>query len=135
MLGLLIASGATRFAQRQTSAHRRTDLVPGYISFGDRCGRGVGCALVDEVVAWTEAQELASITLTTFRDVPWNGPYYEKLGFHVVSTLTPVLQALVDEQETWGLDPSLRVVVRRSLQDQSPLARSPTVRACPDGPV
>jgi ribosomal protein S18 acetylase RimI-like enzyme len=80
-----------------------------------RCG--VGRALVDEVVVWTEAQELTSITLTTFRDVPWNGPYYDKLGFHVVSMLTPALQALVDEQATWGLEPSLRVVMRRSLPD------------------
>jgi hypothetical protein len=63
---------------------------------------------------------MASITLTTFRDVPWNGPYYEKLGFDVVSTLTPALQALVDEQATWGLEPSLRVVMRRSLLDPTP---------------
>jgi len=84
------------------------------------CGRrGVGRALVDTVVAWTVAQGLPSITLTTFRDVPWNAPYYEKLGFHVVSTLTPALQALVDEQATWGLDPSLRVVMRRPLVDQT----------------
>jgi ribosomal protein S18 acetylase RimI-like enzyme len=79
--------------------------------------RGVGRALVDEVVAWTVAQELPSITLTTFRDVPWNCPYYEKLGFHVVSTLTPALQSLLDEHAAWGLDPSLRVVMRRSLLD------------------
>ena len=45
--------------------------------------RGVGRALVDEVVAWVLAQRLVSITLTTFRDVPWNGPYYEKLGFRI----------------------------------------------------
>ena len=77
--------------------------------------RGVGRALVDEVVAWTVAKGLPSITLTTFGDVPWNGPYYEKLGFHVVSPLSPALQALVDEQATWGLDPTLRVVMRRSL--------------------
>jgi GNAT superfamily N-acetyltransferase len=81
--------------------------------------RGVGRALVDEVVAWTVGMQLGSITLTTFRDVPWNGPYYEKLGFHVVSTLTPALQALVDEQATWGLEPSLRVVMRRSLLGQT----------------
>jgi hypothetical protein len=68
---------------------------------------------------WAGAQELSSITLTTFRDVPWNGPYYEKLGFHVVSTLTPALQALVNEQATWGLEPSLRVVMRRSLLDEA----------------
>ncbi len=80
--------------------------------------RGVGRALVDEVVAWALAQGLTSITLTTFRDVPWNAPYYEKLGFRVVPTLTPALQAMVDEQATWGLDPSLRVVMRRSLVDR-----------------
>ncbi len=77
--------------------------------------RGVGRALVDEVVAWTVAKRLPSITLTTFGDVPWNGPYYEKLGFHVVSPLSPALQALIDEQATWGLDPTLRVVMRRAL--------------------
>jgi ribosomal protein S18 acetylase RimI-like enzyme len=86
----------------------------------DHGRRGVGRALVDEVVAWTEAQGLASITLTTFRDVPWNAPYYEKLGFRVVSPLTPALKALVIEQATWGLDPSLRVVMRRSLSAQTP---------------
>jgi len=79
--------------------------------------RGVGRALVDAVVEWTAAQQLPSITLTTFRDVPWNCPYYEKLGFEVVSTLTPALQHLIDEQATWGLEPELRVVMRRSLRD------------------
>jgi ribosomal protein S18 acetylase RimI-like enzyme len=82
--------------------------------------RGVGRALVDEVVAWTRARNLTSITLTTFRDVPWNAPYYRKLGFHVVSALSPALRALIDEQATWGLEPSLRVVMRRSLGDQGP---------------
>jgi hypothetical protein len=31
--------------------------------------------------------------------------------------LTPALHALIDEQATWGLEPSLRVVMRRSLVD------------------
>lgn len=77
--------------------------------------RGVGRALVDEVVSWTAARQLTSITLTTFRDVPWNGPYYEKFGFRVVTSLTPTLQALVDKQAVLGLVPSLRVVMRRPL--------------------
>jgi ribosomal protein S18 acetylase RimI-like enzyme len=81
----------------------------------DHGRRGIGRALVDEVVAWTRARGLPSITLTTFRDVPWNAPYYERLGFHVVDPLTPALQALVDQQATWGLEPSLRVVMRRAV--------------------
>ena len=78
--------------------------------------RGVGRALVERAIAWTVSRGLPSITLTTFRDVPWNAPYYETLGFHVVETLTPALQALIEEQATWGLDPSLRVVMRRTLR-------------------
>jgi ribosomal protein S18 acetylase RimI-like enzyme len=76
--------------------------------------RGLGRALVDEVVSWTAAQGLPSVTLTTFRDVPWNGPYYEKLGFHVVTTPSPALLAVLEMGATWGLEPSLRVVMRRA---------------------
>jgi ribosomal protein S18 acetylase RimI-like enzyme len=79
--------------------------------------RGVGRALVDEVLAWTAARGLPSVTLATFRDVPWNGPYYEKLGFKAVTALTPALQAVLDRAATWGYEPSLRVVMRGSLAD------------------
>jgi ribosomal protein S18 acetylase RimI-like enzyme len=77
--------------------------------------RGVGRALVEQVEAWTVAQGLTSVTLTTFSDVPWNAPYYERLGYRVVTDLSPALQAVVDEQATWGLDPTLRVVMRRAV--------------------
>ncbi|MBI4932710.1 MAG: GNAT family N-acetyltransferase [Actinobacteria bacterium] len=77
--------------------------------------RGVGRILVEQVEAWTAARGLPSVTLTTFRDVPWNAPYYERLGYRVVDELSPALRALVDEQATWGLDPTLRVVMRREI--------------------
>ena len=77
--------------------------------------RGVGRALVDEVLAWSAAQGLPSVTLITFRDVPWNGPFYEKLGFEAVTALTPALQALLDQSATWGVPRD--VVMRRSLVD------------------
>ena len=77
--------------------------------------RGVGRALVDEVLAWTAARGLPSVTLITFRDVPWNGPYYEKLGFEAVTALTPELQAALDQGATWGVKRDL--VMRRSLVD------------------
>ncbi len=80
--------------------------------------RGVGRALVAAVVAWSSTQQLPAITLTTFRDVPWNRPYYEKLGFRIVTAISPALQSLLDEQATWGLDPSLRVVMRLTLEHE-----------------
>ena len=50
--------------------------------------RGVGHALVDEVLAWSAARGLPSVTLITFRDVPWNGPTREA-RFEAVTALTP----------------------------------------------
>ena len=43
--------------------------------------RGLGAALVDHLAAVAAAEGRAALTLTTFRDVPWNAPYYERLGF------------------------------------------------------
>jgi hypothetical protein len=34
-----------------------------------------------ELHAWAQRHGLAALTLTTFTDVPWNMPYYERLGF------------------------------------------------------
>lgn len=77
--------------------------------------RGVGRALIDAVIEWALDRGLPSITLTTYRDVPWNRPYYERLGFTVVEPLSEPLQRLIDHQAQWGLIPELRVVMRRTL--------------------
>jgi GNAT superfamily N-acetyltransferase len=46
--------------------------------------RGIGRALIRRVAAWARERGDTSLVLSTFRDVPWNGPYYERLGFAVV---------------------------------------------------
>ena len=46
--------------------------------------RGVGMALVQTVCAYAVAEQWAGVTLTTFRDMPWNAPFYERLGFEVM---------------------------------------------------
>ncbi len=43
--------------------------------------RGLGAALVDHLGAWAGTGGLPVVTLTTFADVPWNAPYYERCGF------------------------------------------------------
>jgi ribosomal protein S18 acetylase RimI-like enzyme len=75
--------------------------------------RGVGRALVDEVLAWSAARGLPSVSLITFRDVPWNRPYYEKLGFEAVTALTSAVEAALDRSATWGVPRDC--VMRRSL--------------------
>ncbi|RLK60860.1 GNAT family N-acetyltransferase [Actinokineospora cianjurensis] len=77
-------------------------------------GRGLGRALVDHLESWARQHNLEALTLTTFRDVPWNAPYYERIGFRTVKP-TPALQAVVDHEATLGLDPTTRVCMRRDL--------------------
>jgi GNAT superfamily N-acetyltransferase len=78
-------------------------------------GAGHGAALLDAASAWGVAKGLPAVTLTTFRDVPWNRPYYERRGFRVLGPheLGPEMVALIAEEATLGLVPELRVVMRR----------------------
>lgn len=43
--------------------------------------KGLGAALIAQVRKDAVRRGLGSVTLSTFRDVPWNGPYYHRLGF------------------------------------------------------
>lgn len=74
---------------------------------------GIGRALIDHVGAWAKARGLAGLTLTTFADVPWNAPYYARLGFTVVTDLTPGLRAIRAHEAELGLDAWPRVTMRR----------------------
>jgi GNAT superfamily N-acetyltransferase len=79
--------------------------------------RGVGRALLDAVVGWARGTGRRAVTLTTFRDVPWNAPFYEGVGFRVLAPheLGPGLAEVVREETARGLDPAQRVAMRRDL--------------------
>jgi GNAT superfamily N-acetyltransferase len=62
--------------------------------------QGMGSALMAAVFARAEG---AGVTLTTFRDVPWNGPWYAKLGFVELVSPGPELAAVVAEEHAVGL--------------------------------
>jgi len=76
--------------------------------------RGAGTALVRAVCEWTRRAGYPGITLTTFRSVPWNMPFYARLGFDEVPNdeLGPELQAIVANETSRGLDPGGRVVMK-----------------------
>jgi len=42
---------------------------------------GIGQALVEAIAGLADRRGLAGVTLTTFRDVPFNAPFYARLGF------------------------------------------------------
>jgi GNAT superfamily N-acetyltransferase len=77
--------------------------------------RGLGTRLVTEVCEWAASAGYESVTLTTFRDVPWNRPFYERLGFRVIrdAALSAALRAIVEDETRRGLDPSRRVAMER----------------------
>ena len=81
----------------------------------DHGRRGLGAKLVLEVCNWAAANGYAAVTLTTFRDAPWNLPFYARLGFDVLSPehVSASLRAIVEDETCRGLDPSRRVVMRR----------------------
>jgi GNAT superfamily N-acetyltransferase len=89
--------------------------------------RGVGRALVEAVCAWARAAGYTYMTLTTFRDVPWNAPFYASAGFRPVAEedLTPQLREVVAEETARGLDPAKRLVMRRDLEAASWAAWAP----------
>jgi GNAT superfamily N-acetyltransferase len=77
--------------------------------------RGIGTKLVMAVCAWAARSEQRAVTLSTFRDVPWNMPFYARLGFEVIPAheRTPALRHIVEDEARRGLDPTLRVTMQR----------------------
>ncbi len=51
----------------------------------DHQNKGLGRRLVHRVINWARVQKLSSVTLTTFETVPWNAPFYGKLGFRILA--------------------------------------------------
>ncbi|ACI52403.1 GCN5-related N-acetyltransferase [Gluconacetobacter diazotrophicus PA1 5] len=79
--------------------------------------RGLGRRLLDHAAAHAARHAFASLTLTTFRDVPWNGPFYARTGYDLLAdaALTPRLRAILKQEAAHGLPPARRCAMRRTL--------------------
>ncbi|MGW2558598.1 GNAT family N-acetyltransferase [Streptomyces sp. NPDC001514] len=79
--------------------------------------RGLGRGLIDHLAAMSVAQGLTALTLTTFADVPWNAPYYARLGFRALGEdeLTDGLREIRRAEAEHGLDRWPRVCMRRDV--------------------
>jgi len=87
------------------------DVLPAF------AGRRIGAALLDAVAGLARSGGLARLTLSTFRDVPWNAPYYRRLGFADIAddALTPGLFEIRREHLARGLDESQRTFMGREV--------------------
>ena len=76
--------------------------------------KGIGAVLIDRVVADARTRRLRCVTLSTFRDLPWNGPFYRRLGFREIarSKLADWMLDL-EKVQAASLDVSLRCFMMR----------------------
>jgi GNAT superfamily N-acetyltransferase len=66
--------------------------------------QGIGTALVRAVMEEARWAGHDRLSLCTFRDVPFNGPFYAALGFREVDALEPYQERLRAVERSLGLD-------------------------------
>ena len=71
----------------------------------DHGNRGFGRKLVLAIIDEAARRRLSSVTLTTFEDLPWNGPFYRSAGFRVLrdEELSPTLHNILANEERLGM--------------------------------
>jgi GNAT superfamily N-acetyltransferase len=82
----------------------------------DHGRRGLGRQLIETVAERAKRDGFPALTLSTFRDVPWNAPFYGQIGFRAVDERdmsANVLGAFQEETRAWH--PLARVWMRRDL--------------------
>ncbi|MFE7135779.1 GNAT family N-acetyltransferase [Streptomyces sp. NPDC057638] len=79
--------------------------------------RGIGRELIEHLADRARTRGLSGMTLTTFAEVPWNAPYYARLGFRELPEpeLTEGLRRIRRHEREIGLDRWPRLCMRRSL--------------------
>ena len=78
----------------------------------DFARQGIGRALVERMKQETVHRGLRGLTLTTFADIAWNGPWYRRLQF---KTLTPAnmpehLKQAIEEEREAGMQHRIGMV-------------------------
>jgi GNAT superfamily N-acetyltransferase len=81
----------------------------------DHGRRGIGRALLRAAVAWARDARADALTLVTYREVPWNGPFYASEGFVELGPAEPwlVRRGLPTEAPVMATGGTRIVMVRR----------------------
>ncbi len=80
-------------------------------------GRGIGSGLLAAIDAGAHDRGLGAVTLSTFADVPWNGPFYARRGFAPVEPADwgPAFHLLHHAEQAAGLPLERRMFMRKEL--------------------
>jgi GNAT superfamily N-acetyltransferase len=79
--------------------------------------KGLARQLIAAGEAWALAKSFDGITLTTYRDISWNAPFYRRLGF-VEFTPEPARAGLletIENEAAWGFAFAPRIAMRKQL--------------------
>lgn len=73
-------------------------------------GQGIGRNLIEAAKDYARSSRLGFVTLTTFKNVPWNAPFYARMGFHIIAStdLDQSLAAILSEEYKHGFAPQSR---------------------------
>jgi GNAT superfamily N-acetyltransferase len=76
--------------------------------------RGTGSRLLQAVIDWAMQAGYPAVTLSTFKNIPWNAPFYERRGFRIVSPerLSRDHVQIVEAERIRGLRTELRVMMK-----------------------
>ena len=79
--------------------------------------QGLGARLIDTVVTWARENHYPAVTLATCTHIPWNAPYYTRLGFRILheDELGPGMQEVRAHEIAAGWPPEERVCMIRSV--------------------
>jgi GNAT superfamily N-acetyltransferase len=92
----------------------------------DHGRQGLGRALLDRALDWARESGYRETTLSTFRDVPWNAPFYTRVGFRVIAPAdaSPELCALRENEAADQLPIDRRVLMTIALERNIPAPKA-----------
>jgi GNAT superfamily N-acetyltransferase len=80
------------------------------------CGRrGIGAALAAHAISLCRQRGATELWLTTYSHVPWNRPFYERIGFELAAERQcgPELCETLEEQRRYLPEPEQRIAMLR----------------------
>lgn len=82
--------------------------------------RGLGRGLVGRVIEWARRNGSHSLSLTTFRDVAWNAPFYASVGFRELAPelYSDQIRAIVADEKSRDLPMDRRLAMRLELPNE-----------------
>ena len=79
--------------------------------------QGLARRLIAAGEVWAAAKGFDGLTLTTYRDVPWNAPFYRRLGFadFEPDPARTGLLGTIEKETGWGFAFAPRIAMRKPL--------------------